>query len=118
MKVGQSEVSAIHRLASLYGLKCSAQGGGKKRTVMVLPPANFSCLYAASEVEQLLAPHTRFLPPRNWRSRLLQSLAGTNRWDVTGIKRLVVFCTALRVLASLRIKPGHATWHVYNILDI
>lgn len=39
VKVGRVEGAAVHRLAALYGLKCSAQGGGKKQTIMVLPDA-------------------------------------------------------------------------------
>lgn len=35
MKVGKHEGAAVQRLAALYGLKCSAQGSGKKATLMV-----------------------------------------------------------------------------------
>lgn len=39
VKAGRVESAAVHRLAALYGLKCSAQGGGKKQTIMVVTDA-------------------------------------------------------------------------------
>lgn len=39
-RMGKHEGAAVQRLAALYGLKCSAQGSGKRLTIMVRLPAS------------------------------------------------------------------------------
>jgi hypothetical protein len=36
-RMGKHDGAAVQRLAALYGLKCTAQGAGKRLTIMVRP---------------------------------------------------------------------------------